>query len=222
MACDAFWIEECTYLVATLALGSRPRQRGRKVTSQKEGRESLRMLPGVQENEWEWTLTLPKGIQLWELESRCILEFSERYFRGQNSISGKVFYTIGKLLELRCLKWARITPLDIWNISYGQKKGWESNCQFDSWSLKVENRPNLLVARGRATYRWKSLDKSYNFASDCISIQGLIAKLWGSKSRESQLGRDSHLGVSGQKVHLDVGVVDKRKVYYKGEGDGFP
>jgi hypothetical protein len=44
------------------------------------------------------------------------------------------------------------------------------------------------------------------------------------KSRESQLGRfqDSHLGVPGQKVHLDVGPVDKRKVYYKGEGGGFP
>jgi hypothetical protein len=44
-------------------------------------------------------------------------------------------------------------------------------------------------------------------------------KLW-----ESQIGRfqDSHLGVQGQKVHLDVGTVDKHRVYYKGEGGGFP
>jgi hypothetical protein len=37
-------------------------------------------------------------------------------------------YIIEKLLELRCLKWAHIAHLDIWNISYGQKKGQESNC----------------------------------------------------------------------------------------------
>jgi len=39
-----------------------------------------------------------------------------------------VIYIIEKLLKLRCLKWAYITHLDIWNTSYGQKKGWESNC----------------------------------------------------------------------------------------------
>jgi hypothetical protein len=32
-------------------------------------------------------------------------------------------YIIGNLLERRCLKWARIAHLDIWNTSYGQKKG---------------------------------------------------------------------------------------------------
>jgi len=38
-----------------------------------------------------------------------------------------VLYIIEKILECRCLKWARIAHLDIWNTSYGQKKGWESN-----------------------------------------------------------------------------------------------
>jgi hypothetical protein len=39
--------------------------------------------------------------------------------------------TIEKLLELRCLKWVHMNRLDIWNTSYGQKMGWESNYQFD-------------------------------------------------------------------------------------------
>ncbi len=45
-----------------------------------------------------------------------------------------------------------------------------------------------------------------------------------SKSWESQLAgfRDSHVGVPGEKSHLDVGSVDSHKVYYKGEGGGFP
>jgi hypothetical protein len=33
-----------------------------------------------------------------------------------------VFYTIGKLLKHKCLKWACIAHLNISNTSYGQKK----------------------------------------------------------------------------------------------------
>ncbi len=44
------------------------------------------------------------------------------------------------------------------------------------------------------------------------------------KSRESLLARfrDSHSGVSREKSHLDVGPVERSRVYYKGEGGGFP
>jgi hypothetical protein len=44
------------------------------------------------------------------------------------------------------------------------------------------------------------------------------------KSQESHLARfwDSHSGVSGEKSHLDVGSVASHRVYYKGEGGGFP
>jgi len=106
---------------------------------------------------------------------------SESNFRRQNSMACGVLYIMGKFLEIKCLKWALIAHLDIWNTSYGQKKDWELNCHFDSRLEKVKNRPNLLSCRGRATYRWKALDESYNLASNCISIQGLLAKLWGSK-----------------------------------------
>jgi len=46
----------------------------------------------------------------------------------------------------------------------------------------------------------------------------------GPKSRESRLARfrDSHAGVPGVKSHLDVGPMDNCRVYYKGEGGGFP
>jgi hypothetical protein len=56
-----------------------------------------------------------------------------------------------------------------------QKKGRESNWQFDSRSLKVRNRPDLLACRWRATYHWKALDEGYNFVLDLISIGGLHA-----------------------------------------------
>jgi hypothetical protein len=104
-------------------------------------------------------------------------ESSERIFKGQNSSPWGFLYIIEKLLKCRCLKWLRITHLDIWNTSYGQKKDRESNWQFDSRPLKVGNRPDFLRCRQRATYRWKALDEGYNFASDLVAIGGLHKKL---------------------------------------------
>jgi len=105
--------------------------------------------------------------------------------RGQNSMGWKKIYVIGKILKFRCLKWAFMTHLDIWNTNYSQKKGWESNWQFDSWPLKVKNQPNLLAWRQHATYHWKDLDKGYNFSLDFISIRGLHAKLWAPQNHGS-------------------------------------
>jgi hypothetical protein len=130
-------------LIATLTLGSQPRQGLAKVHAKKEARESHFMLPGVLESVKEWTLTLPSQLPLWELESQWTPESSESNYKGQNPLNCKVFYIIGKLLELRCLKWACMTHLDTSNTSYGQKKGQQSNCQFDSQPLKVKNRPQF-------------------------------------------------------------------------------
>jgi hypothetical protein len=129
-----------------------------------------------------------------------------------------VFYIIRNLLECKCLKWACIAHLDIWNTSYGQKKGWESRPE------KVGNRPDLLVYRRRATYRWKALNEGYNFASDHISIRGLLAKLCGSKVAGIPTWAISRLplGSPETKSHLDVSLVERCRVYYKGEGGGFP
>ncbi len=172
----------------------------------------------------EWTFTLPKRLPLWKMESRWTPKTSERDYRGQTSISCGVPYIVRKILKCRCLKWARIAHSDIWNTSYGQKKGRESNYQFDSRPEKVRNRPDLLSCRGRATYRWKALDESYNFALDCTSIRGLLAKLWGSKVAGVPTGGISGLplGSPRKKSHLDVASVESCRVYYKGEGGGFP
>jgi hypothetical protein len=134
------------------------------------------MLPKVQECEGidphtpKGTLTL--GVRV-SVDSRMFRE----WLQGQNPMDWKVIYIIEKLLKRKCLKWARMTHLDIWNTSYGQKKGRESNWQFDYWPLKVRNRPDFLMFRWRVTYRWKALDEGYNFALYLISIQGLHATL---------------------------------------------
>jgi hypothetical protein len=152
------------------------------------------------------------------------LEFSECNCKGQNPLVWRVLYIIGKLLKLKCLKWARMTHLNIWNTSYDQKKGRESNWQFDSRPLKVRNWHDFLLWRWRATYRWKVLDKGYNFSFNIIAIKGLHTKLWGPKVAKVLTWRISGLpfGSPGTKCHLNVVPVERRKVYYKGEGGGFP
>jgi hypothetical protein len=142
----------------------------------------------------------------------------------QNPLDWRIPYIIGNLLELRCLKWARMTHLNIWNTSYGQKKGWESNWQFDSRPLKVMNHPNFLACRWLATFRWKDLEEGYNFASYLIWIKGLHTKLCAPKVvRIPTLGISGlSVGSLGTKCHLGAGHRAKHRVYYKGEGGGFP
>jgi hypothetical protein len=136
----------------------------------------------------------------------------------------RVLYTIKNLLKRRFLKWACMTHMDIWNTSYDQKKGWESNRQFDSRPLKVKNRLDFLMCRWSMTYHWKVLDKGYNFALDFIWIGGLHTKLWAPKvTRVPIMGiLKLPLGRPETKCHLDVGPMANHRVYYKGEGGGFP
>jgi hypothetical protein len=120
--------------------------------------------------------TLPNELSFWELESRWAPEFSESNYKGQNSLDWRIPYTIGKLLELKCLKWPRMTHFRTYDINYGQKTGRESNCQFNSRPIKVKNCPYLFVCRWCATYRWRAINKGYNFALDLTSIGGLHKK----------------------------------------------
>jgi len=90
---------------------------------------------------------------------------------------------------------------DIYNTSYGRKKGHESNWQFDSRPQKVGNQPDPGVCKWSVTHRRKALEESYKFASDLIPIQGLSP---------------------GNKNHLDAGAAEQHREYYMGEGGGFP
>ncbi len=69
------------------------------------------------------------------------------------------------------------------------------------------------------TYYWKALDEGYNFFSNPISIRGLHAKLWAPKVAGVLVVRISGLpsGSLETKCHLDVGLMEKHIVYYKGE-----
>ncbi len=168
-------------ILATLALGSRPRQGLARLRAKREAWESHHMLPRVQRM-WRNELSHSRlNSHYGNWNPKWIPESWEHDCMGQNPLIWKVIYIIEKLLKCRCLKWAHITHLDIWNTSYDQMKGW----QFDFWPLKVKNRPNFLACRWCEAYHWKDLDEGYNFALDFITIEGLHMKLWAPKVTKS-------------------------------------
>ncbi len=127
---------------------------------------------------WGWSSTLGK---VGGLESAEIPECSELNSKAQNTLHWSVLSVIGKVLKCRYRKWPRIGHSDIWSPSYGQKKGWESNWQFDFRPLKVGNRPLRDVWIESATRRWKDLNEVYNFGSDLVAIRLHNRELWPLK-----------------------------------------
>jgi len=122
------------------------------------------------------------------MESWWTPETSESDLKGQNLMACGVLYNIGKLLERRCQKGLALL---IWTseTQVMAKRRVESQIGNE----KVKNRPDLLSCRQRATYRWKALNESYNFALERTSIRGLLAKLWGSKFAGVPIGANSGL-----------------------------
>jgi hypothetical protein len=144
-------------------------------------------------------------------------------FRGQNTSHWNVLYIIGKLSKCKCRKCACMSHLGIFSTSYDKNKGRESKWQFDSWPLKVKNRPDFLACRQCATYCWKALNKVYNFVLNLIMITGLHKKLCASEV-VGVLVVISRLPFESPetKSHLDVVPMESCRVYYMGEGGGFP
>jgi hypothetical protein len=89
----------------------------------------------------KWAPTLGVGIPM---DSQI---FREK-FQGLKPFDWEIFYIIRKILELRCLTWVCMTHLDTSNTNYGQKKGWESNCQLTPNHKKSRITPISLCAGG--------------------------------------------------------------------------
>jgi hypothetical protein len=146
---------------------------------------------------WPRVGVKPNIWKSWELESSGTPECSELDSKGQNTSHWSVLDVVGKVLKCKYRKWPRIGHSDICSPSYGQKKGRESNWQFDSRPLKVKNGPVSDVRFGSATWRWKDLDEGYNFGLDLVTIQLWSRELWRFKVPGASSGqfRDSISGV---------------------------
>jgi len=151
---------------------------------------------------WPSVGVKPNTPKVEDLESSGTPECLEFDRKAQNTSHWGVLGVIGKVLKRRYRKWPCIGHLDIYSPSYGQKKGRESNWQFDSRPLKVGNRPLPDLRIESATWRWKDLDEGYNFGSYLVAIELCNRELWAPKVPGLQLGqfRDSNLGVPGKRA----------------------
>jgi hypothetical protein len=112
-------------------------------------------------------------------------------------------------------------------FEYLKQKLWPkegSGVKLPIWLPTTKSRPDFLVCRWHATYRWKAVNKGYNFTLDLTSIGGLHTKLWAPKVvGVLTLGIwRLPFGSPRTKWHLGAGPVAMHKIYYKGEGGGFP
>jgi hypothetical protein len=125
-----------------------------------------------------WSPTLGKSEDLESSGTPECLEFDSK---AQNTSHWGLLGVIEKVLKRRYRKWPRIGHLDICNPSYGQKKGRESNWQFDSRPLKAGNRllPDLRIES--AIRRWKDLAEGYKFGLDFVAIRLCSRELWADK-----------------------------------------
>jgi hypothetical protein len=135
---------------------------------------------------WGWSPTLGKSEDLESSGTPECLGFNNK---AQNTSHWRVLGVIGKVLKRRYGKWPRIGHLDICNPSYGQKKGRESNWQFDSRPLKVGNRPLRDLQIENAIRRWKDIDKGYKFGLNLVAIKLCSWELWAPKVPRLQSGQ---------------------------------
>ncbi len=144
-----------------------------------------------------------------DLESSGTPRNSKLECRGQNTSHWSVFGIIEKVLKFKCPKWPRMSHLDICSPSYGQKKGRESNWQFDSRPLKSRINP-IPMCVGRVQHGVEKLSRRATILLQTSSQSEVGARSYDvPKSRESKL--EQFLDFTGTKSHLGVGVVEQRR-----------
>jgi hypothetical protein len=91
-------------------------------------------------------------------------------------------------------------------------------------TIKSQESPRFPCVHVFCNILLKALDEGYNFVSYLISIEGLHAKLWAPKVAGIPVVEilGLPLGSFKTKWHLGAGPVARHRVYYKGEGGGFP
>jgi hypothetical protein len=157
---------------------------------------------------WPSVGVKPNTSKVGDLESSGIPECLEFDRKAQNTLHWGVLGVIGKILKRKYRKWPRIGHLDNCSPSYGQKKGRESNWQFDSRPLKVRNRPLPNLRIESAIRHWKDLDEGYKFRLYLVAIRLCSQELWAPKVPGLHSGqfRDNFGTISGQFQDSNLGV----------------
>jgi hypothetical protein len=114
----------------------------------------------------------------------------------------------------------------IWNLKHKLWPKEGSGVKLEVWlpTTKNQESPRFPCVQVVCNILLESSERGLQLFLDLISIGGLHTKLWGPKV--VGVWTLAILGLSlespGTKSHLDVGLMERDRVYYKGEGGGFP
>jgi hypothetical protein len=161
-----------------------------------------------------WSPTLGKSE---DLESSGTPECSELDNKAQNTLHWGVIGVIGKVLKHRYRKWPRIGHSDICSPSYGQKKGRESNWQFDFRPLKSRESTSswrrLEECDTALESSWQELQLWFRICPDLSLGWGVMA-VQSSRS-PARIISGLHFGSPNKMCHLDVASATSRTEYYR-------
>jgi len=137
---------------------------------------------GKDEAQW-----LRSALPLWELHSCKNCECLEPWLERQTSTKLGPQDTIRMVLNCKCLKCPCIVHLNLICMSYDQKKGRESNCEFDSQSQIPWKQGSNEVRLGRDIHHWKIFLKVVRYCPCILKIYMIWEryehlKFWNSKS----------------------------------------
>ncbi len=120
------------------------------------------------------------------------------------------------ILKRRCLKCTHIIHLNLICMSYDQKKGRESNSQFDSRPQIPWKKGSNEVRLERAIHHWKDIFKGCRM----LFLQFQKENLFEKDMNVQSFGTTRvSLGSPREKWHLDVVPMERYRIYYR-EGSG--
>ncbi len=131
-----------------------------------------------------WNLMSPKCNPILELHSFESCECLEPWLERQKNRKLGPCDTIVKVLMHRCLKCPCIVCLNLICMSYDQKKGQESNWEFDSWPQIPWKQGSNEVQLGLAMHSWKELFEGYKILPSHFQNRLDLIKIWTSKVLE--------------------------------------
>jgi len=124
-----------------------------------------------------------------------------------------------------------------WPFGHMQPKLWAkegSGVKLSVWLPTIKSQESTSSRRRlkECDKAWKALNESYNFGLNLVPIRARGEELWPFKVSGLQPGTilgfqpgtisRLQLGSPGKKSHLDVASAESCRVYYMGEGGGFP
>jgi hypothetical protein len=205
------------YLCRNPSLGLTTKARAYKIAGRKRNPGSESKCEGMKAHTPKGTSTLGVGVPVDSWMFREWLPGSKH-----NGLRSSLYYW--KVMEHKCLKWAHMKPFGHLKHKLWPKEG--LGVKLSIWLPTAKSQestrfPYVQVACDIPLKRsWRGLQLCFKHHLNRRSSRKVMRPQSCGNPNFGNFGIPT--GRPGTKCHLDVGLMEKHKLYYKGEGGGFP